>query len=415
MDKTDFLALLEKYAEVCIRIAVNLQEGQLLWLICHVDLADFGRLAAKQAYLAGAKYVHIQWLDAPTDYVRLKYGGEDALLEYPDWDVEARLRYLKAGGALLSIYAENPELMADIEPNRLQVANKTRSKYFVPLIEFMNSDDAPNAAIVSAAMPGWAKKVFPEMHTAEATAKLWDTIFDICRVKTDDPVDAWADHQEYLIARCGYLNIKQYRELHYRGSGTDLRVGLPDEHVWLGGGQEKMGIFHMPNIPTEEVFTTPHRERVNGTVSNTKPFAMRGMFVPKFTLTFENGRVVKAVAEEGQAYLDNLLDTDEGARYLGEVALVPHSSPISQSGILFYNGLYDENAACHLALGRAYREGITHSIGISSDDFMAKGGNESAIHVDFMIGDETLDIDGLRADGTREAIMRGGEWAFELE
>jgi aminopeptidase len=278
----------------------------------------------------------------------------------------------------------------------------------------MNTDQAPNAAIVSAAMPGWAKKVFPNKSEEDATELLWDKIFDICRVRNVNPVAAWTKHREQLIARCNYLNEKQYRELRYRGRGTDLRVGLPDNHVWLGGGQEKKGIYHMPNIPTEEVFTTPHRERVNGTVTNTKPLAMRGMYVPKFSLTFVDGKVVKAVANDGFAYLDNLLESDAGARYLGEVALVPHSSPISQSGILFYNGLYDENAACHLALGRAYREGIKDSIGISEEDFMAKGGNESAIHVDFMIGNETLAVDGVLADGSVEAIMRNGEWVFEL-
>jgi aminopeptidase len=414
MSQTNFKVLLEKYAEVCIRVAVNLQPEQRLWIVCPVELADFARFAVKQAYLAGAKNVFVDWIDALSDYYRLKYANNEvAFSEYPAWRIEARLAYFEEGAALLNIYAEDPNLMADIDPAHLQQARKTRLKHFAPLRDFMTTDQAPNAAIVSAAVPGWAQKVFPDVSEEQALTQLWDAIFDICRVRLDDPVAAWKKHTQSLIVRCDYLSHKQYHALHYRSAETQLQVGLPDNHVWLGGIQTKLGIECMPNLPTEEVFTTPHRERINGTVTNTKPLFISGMFIPKFTLIFENGRVVKAVAEEGQVHLDNLLNTDEGARFLGEVALVPHSSPISQSGLLFYNGLYDENAACHMALGRAYREGIEGGIGASKEDFLAMGGNVSAIHVDFMMGDNSLDVDGLTADGSSEALLRNGEWVFE--
>jgi aminopeptidase len=268
-----------------------------------------------------------------------------------------------------------------------------------------------NWTIVSAATPAWAKAVFPDDPEEAAVAKLWQAIFAASRVDTPDPIAAWETHNANLQARTRMLNEKNYAALHFRGPGTDLRVGLADEHEWNGGStQAKNGLTCNANIPTEEVFTTPHKDRVDGVVSSTKPLSYNGTLIQDIQVRFESGRIVESKARTGEAVLGKVLDTDEGARRLGEVALVPYSSPISQSGLLFLNTLFDENASSHIALGQAYSKCIRDGGSLSEDELSSRGSNRSLIHIDWMIGSDQVDVDGIRQDGQAEPLMRSGEW-----
>ena len=407
--------LLEKYAELVIKVGLNLNPGQRLMIAgVPVQLAPLVRVLTKYAYLAGARFVEVQWKDQELDRLRLEFGPPEALDEFPDWRVQVVLDYFEAGDAYLGINAEDPDLMASQDPEALKKVQRIRAEKNEPhlanILKF-----STNWSLISGSIDVWARKVFPGLTEVAAEAKLWDAIFEVCRVKDENPIASWEKHLSDLAARQDYLTAKAYQKLHYQAPGTDLTVGLPTDHRWLSGSVTALnGIRCVPNIPTEEVATIPHRERINGTVSSTKPLSRGGIIMDNFSLTFINGRVVKATAEKGQAALDAILETDEGALSLGEVALVPHSSPISQSNHLFYNTLFDENASCHLALGRAFKLSMQGGTDMSDDDFLAAGGNCSLIHVDFMIGSDEMDIDGYRADGTAEPIMRSGEWAFDI-
>jgi aminopeptidase len=305
-------------------------------------------------------------------------------------------------------------MMAGQDPQALKQMQKTRAIKMAPVAD-STTRFATNWSLIAGSLAAWAMKIFPSLDQTEAETRLWDTLFEICRVKSQDPLASWEKHLQDLAARQAYLTAKNYDRLHYRAPGTDLTIGLPDDHLWAGGRVgAQHGIQFVPNLPTEEVATTPHRGRVNGFVSSTKPLSWGGVIIEGFSLTFANGRVVEATAEKGQAALDSILETDEGALYLGEVALVPNSSPISQSGLLFYNTLFDENASCHLALGRAYKYCIRGATTMSDDQFLAVGGNISLTHVDFMVGSANLDVDGYLADGTVEPILRSGEWAYDV-
>ncbi|MGJ3241206.1 MAG: aminopeptidase [Anaerolineae bacterium] len=315
--------------------------------------------------------------------------------------------------ARLVLAGRDPALFAGIDRQKVMTMQRASQAAMAHLIPKLIDENVWSGAAVP--VQAWADKVFPDVPTAEERrAKLWDAIFAATRVYDDDPVAAWQAHQQQLLARRAYMNAKQYTALHFAGEGTDLTVGLPAGHIWGGGASEHdSGKLFTPNIPTEELFTMPHRERVNGTVRATKPLSYSGNIIEDFSFTFEDGRVKGFEARQGADVLQELIDTDEGAKHLGEVALVPHSSPISQTGILFFNTLYDENAACHIALGRAYAKTITDGVNMDEEQFMEAGGNVSQTHVDFMIGDAGVDIDGITADGTREPIMRQGEWAFD--
>ena len=314
------------------------------------------------------------------------------------------------GAARLAIAGENPSLLSGQNPDRVARANRARSRAYQPALELIASFDI-NWTIVSYASTAWAKSVFPDETETVAVAKLWDAIFSASRVDRVDPVAAWAEHNAALHARTKLLNAKRYHALHFTGPGTDLVVGLADDHEWEGGaGTAKNGIVCNPNIPSEEVFTTPHKDRVSGTVTSTKPLSYQGTLIDEISVRFEEGRIVEATARTGADVLNKVLETDEGAARLGEVALVPHSSPISASGLLFYNTLYDENAACHIALGQAYAKCIRGGDTMTADELSAKGANRSLIHIDWMIGSGEVDIDGLSESGAAEPIMRKGEW-----
>ncbi|HNJ14670.1 MAG TPA: aminopeptidase, partial [Anaerolineales bacterium] len=342
-----------------------------------------------------------------------QHADPETLTTLPDWLYNRYEEYSKRGDAELAILSSNPDLYNGIDSDRIAITRKTLYQKIVePLRKYNNY---ANWCVVSTAAPAWAQKVFPNLPEKEAQTKLWDAIFRACRIHTPDPVKAWEEHIQKLDKYKNYLNAKRFASLRYKAPGTDLTIGLPEDHHW-GGAQEtfKNGITGTVNIPTEEVFTMPHKNKVDGLVTATLPLNNQGVLMEEFSIRFENGRAVNFSAKKGDADLRKLIETDENAGRLGEVALVPNSSPISQSGILFYNTLFDENASCHLALGSAYKSSMQGGVDMTDEEFAARGGNKSLIHVDFMIGSAKMDIDGIQADGTREPLMRNGEWAFSV-
>ena len=412
MDTQEFETLLGKYADVVVGIGLAIRKGQVLSIRAILEDAPFVRKVVASAYRAGAKYVDVNWIDEASERLRFEHADPETITYIPDWAYTRLEEYYKNGDATLAIASNNPDLFAGIDSDLLARSRKARMIKFDPLRVY---DNLSNWCVVATAAPFWAQKVFPDLPVAEAQIKLWQAIFSACRIDTPDPVQAWAEHVRKLTQYKDFLNTKAYTALHYRGPGTDLTLGLPANQHWSAAQESfKNGITGTVNIPTEEVFTAPHKDRADGYVSATMPLNMGGILINDFTLTFENGRVTKVTAKQGEADLQKLIETDENAARLGEVALVPHSSPISQSGILFYNTLFDENAACHIALGNAYRISIKDGVDMTDEQFAAEGGNKSLIHTDFMIGSGALDIDGLTADGAREPLMRHGEWAIQL-
>jgi aminopeptidase len=414
---------LEQYAEIIVKVGVNLQPGQRLIIAgttfdpigAPKEAAPLIHHIARHAYQAGARLVDVLWKDDELQLIRARYAPRDSFEEFPAWRPDALAENGKDGNAQIGILASNPRLYQGVDPAIVATMQKAAFRYNAPVSELVMRN-AMNWLVISAATTGWAAQIFPDLAPEDATAALWDAIFDTCRVRQKDPVQAWQRHLDELTARSHYLNRKQYTALHFTAPGTDLRIGLPDGHIWRAARMTSQnGITFTPNLPTEEVFTMPHKDRVEGVVTATKPLSYGGALIENFSLTFEQGCVVAATAGRGESSLLALLDTDAGARSIGEVALVPHGSPISQSGLLFYNILFDENAADHLALGRAYRFNLDGGTTMTEAEFAAAGGNYSLTHVDFMIGSGAMDVDGLTSGGQVEPLMRGGEWAFRVE
>jgi aminopeptidase len=419
---SDFEQNLEKYAQIVVKMGLNLQPGQRLLIGSPmmgiygtpIELVPLVRVITRQAYQAGARLVDVMWNDDQLRLARFQHAPRDSFDAFPAWRAEAALEIAQAADATLIIYAEDPGLLAGQDPQLKATALRTNAEHMGP-VSTLRSQNKMNWLIITAPVDDWTEKVFPGLSLQEGTARFWDTIFDICRVKEPDPVAAWREHVDQLVAWCDYLNRKQYTALELTGPGTDLIVGLPQAHVWRGGRLTTQGgITFVPNLPTEEVFALPHKDRVEGVVTATKPLSYGGTLIEGLSLTFSDGQVVEMEAEKGEESLQNLLETDAGSRRLGEVALVPHSSPISQSGLLFYNILIDENASSHLALGRAFKFSIKNGEGLSDAEFAALGGNNSIVHVDFMVGSGEMDIDGVTDGGSVEPVMRAGEWAFEV-
>lgn len=414
MTSPDFEHNLQKYAELIVKVGVNLQPGQRLAVIADLKAAPLVRLAAAQAYQLGCRFVDVIWDDEAITLNRFQYAPRDSFEEFSDWKANALTEYGQRGDAVLSITSADPDLLAGQDPELINISQRARAQKLRPFSELV-SRSAMNWAIAGYAGPAWAARVFPDAAPDQQVPRLWEAIFDVCRIKHADPVAEWRQHIRNLNQRSDYLNARRYAGLHYTGPGTDLTIGLADGHIWKAGAtRSQTGIDFVANLPTEEVFTLPNAPQTRGHVSSTKPLSYLGALMDNFTLTFENGRVVNAVAAHGEDLLRKILATDDGATRLGEAALVPHRSPISQSGLLFHNTLYDENAACHLALGRGLRFTIQDGDTISDDEFTARGGNLSNIHIDFMIGSGQIDIDGLCADGSIEPVLRQGEWAFAV-
>jgi len=403
---------LRKYAELAIKIGVGLQAGQRLMVHAPVESAPLVRLIAASAYRAGARLVDVQWSDDALTLARFQHAPRDSFEEFPAWRTEAMAKAAEQGDAFLSIVAQDPNLLKDQDPELVALRQRVADRHKLPVRRQLMAD-AANWSIISQPISAWAARIFPAAPPEEQISRLWEAIFKICRIDRPDPLLAWQNHLGQLAASRDFLNARQYTALKYSGPDTNLTLGLPQNHVWHGGQKETLsGIPFIPNLPTEEVFTMPHKDKAEGVVSSTKPLSYAGVLIEDFSLTFENGRVTRVTAKKGEATLKRVVESDEGAARLGEIALVPHSSPISRSGLLFYNTLFDENAASHLALGRAYRFSVENGPDMSDEEFAAAGGNHSLTHVDFMIGSGEIDIDGLTAAGAPEPLMRRGEWSF---
>lgn len=407
----EFDRALGRYAELIVKVGLNFQPGQRLLIRAPIDAAPLARHVAAQAYDLGARLVETIYNDPQLILTRYRHAPADSFSEHAAWPVTAGLEYAENGHAILSIVGSDPDLLKGVDPARISSVQRAEGRAAAPLSRLI-SGDAINWCVVGYATPAWAARVFPDSPPDEQQARLWEAIFHTVRLDAPDPVAAWVSHLAGLAARTAFLNERQYYALRFTGPGTDLTVGLPYNHRWLGGAAPAgNGITNVANVPTEEVFTAPHRARVDGTVRATMPLSYVGNLVENFSLTFRDGRVVDLRAEKGEDLLRRLIETDEGAARLGEIALVPAGSPIARAGTLFYNTLYDENAASHIALGRAYRNCIFGCEGLDDEDFAAMGGNTSTTHVDFMIGSPEVDVDGLLDDGDPEPLMRAGEWA----
>lgn len=436
-----FNVLLDRYAELAVRIGVNLQKGQTLYIAAPIVAADYVRCVVKKAYDAGAADVMVDWSDETVTRTRFDLAADAAFETYPEWNVQKMEALVQKGAAFMTVYSENPDLLKGVNPKRVATWQKTMNQASQNYRAAI-SNGFVSRTVVSTPTPEWAMKVFPGLDADMAVEKLWEEIFKVTRVVEDDPVASWKAHRASLTEKLDFLNRKQFKALYYRSVGagastsgsagagascgtgagsagmpicgrTNLTIELPENHVWIGGGLENAkGVYCHPNIPTEEVFTAPKKDGVNGTVSSTKPLNYGGTLIDNFTLTFEAGRIVEVTAEHGEETLKNLIETDEGAHYLGEVALVPDQSPISQTGLVFYNTLFDENASCHLAIGNAYAFNIEGGTSMTKDELEQHHINTSMTHVDFMIGSESLDIDGEAANGELIPLFRGGNWVI---
>jgi len=348
------------------------------------------------------------------DPIRYQYAPRDSFEEIDPWTADGLLQQAEQEQPLLQIAGLNPERLKDQDPDLIAIASRTRAKQLKPFMEYLRKDFM-QWSIVYVPTPEWASKVFPDLSPREAEERLWNEVFKACRLDSPDPVAFWEQQIANLGKRKDYLTAKGYNALQYSAPGTDLTIGLPEGHIWCSGeGHTPKGIRFVANLPTEEVFTMPHKDKTQGTVTATKPLSYRGNLIENFSLTFSEGKIMNFSAQKGEDNLRKLLETDENAKQLGEVALVPHQTPISQSGLVFLSTLYDENASNHLALGSAYRFTVKDGEEMSDEEFAQAGGNDSLIHVDFMFGSGEMDIDGLLADGTSEPVMRAGEWAFDV-
>lgn len=404
--------LLKKYAALVVHVGVNLQKNQPLVIHAPIACADFVHALASEAYDVGAYDVAVNWNDEEFSHIRFQKANAERFREFPAWRKAFYDEQAEQGAAFISIAASDPDLYSDIDPKRLTEASQTAGRALMDYRTRLMSNKN-TWCVVSVPTTAWARKVFPKCSDAEAVERLWGEILRAVRVsEQEDAVSAWRTHIDVLQQRTAYLNAQAFTELHYRNHlGTDLHVELPKGHIWMGGAEKSAeGTLFAANLPTEEVYTLPKRDGVNGTVVASKPLHYNGNLISGFTLTFEAGQVVSYKAEQGEEYLKELLHTDEGASFLGEVALVPYDSPISQSGILFYNTLFDENASCHLAFGKAYPTCIEDGENMTADELRQHGVNHSLVHEDFMIGTKDLTVVGRTSSGASVTIIEHGNF-----
>jgi aminopeptidase len=406
----EFQKKFDRLAEVAVRSGLGLAPKQELVMTATLDAVPLARRITEHAYKAGASLVTTLFTDEESALLRFRYGSDASFDSAASWLYEGMAAAYRNGAARLAITGNDPSLLSKEDPEKVSRANRSMSKAYRPALELITRHEI-NWTIVACATPAWAAAMFPDLPKDEALARLWDAIFAASRADQPDPVAAWKAHDANLHASAKRLNEKHYSALHFRGPGTDLRVGLADDHLWLGGGTTAgNGLYCIANMPTEEVFTTPHKDRVEGRVTSTKPLSYQGTMIEEISVRFEAGKIVEARASRGNQVLQRMIETDEGARRLGEVSLVPHSSPIASSGLLFMNTLFDENAACHIALGQAYSTCVKDGDSLSPEQLASRGANSSLIHVDWMIGSNCIDVDGISAAGGSEPVMRGGEW-----
>ncbi|MFN2282202.1 MAG: aminopeptidase [Anaerolineales bacterium] len=415
MNGSEFQVVLEKFARLIVEVGLNLQPGQRLFIWANqLELAPLVRQVAARAYQNGSPLVSVLWNDDGIKKARFDHAPKDSFGEYPAWKADARFQSVEAGDAALWIGGDSPDLLSDYDPSLVGAANQSYSRHMKPFLDRIAVSQV-QWLVVCPPTPGWAQAVFPDMDPTKAEERLWQAVIKACRLDKPSPAENWEANLAALERRAAYLSECQYQSLHFQAPGTDLRVQLPKGHIWLGGREKTPeGVIFCANIPTEEIFTLPHREGVDGTVRATRPLSYQGSLIADFQLTFKDGKVVDFSAGKGEGVLSRLLESDESASHLGEVALVPHSSPISQQQLVFQNTLYDENASDHIALGNAYRVSLENGSAMSPEEFQAAGGNESQIHVDFMFGSAEMDVDGTLPDGKSEPLMRSGEWVLDI-
>lgn len=401
-----------KYAELAVKVGVNIQPNQYLYIAASLDSAHLVRVITKIAYENGAKQVFVDFSDDEINRLRYELAPEDSFDFFPPWKIQEREWLAEQGAAFMSIVSQSPDLLKGIDSKRIASFQKAAGTALNKYRQYVQSDKI-SWTVIAAPSKDWAAKVFPTISADKQVDALWEAIFKATRADLEVPVEAWTKHNETLHEKVHYLNDKRYTKLHYTATGTDLTIELPKGHLWCGASStNEKGDAFMANMPTEEVFTVPYKEGVNGYVSSTKPLSYGGNIIDNFKVTFESGRIVDVEAEQGAEVLKALVATDEGSHYLGEVALVPHQSPISDSGLLFYNTLFDENASNHLAIGSAYAFCLEGGKTMSQEELLANGLNQSITHVDFMIGSADMNIDGITEAGKVEAVFRSGNWAF---
>ncbi|WP_379134328.1 aminopeptidase [Paenibacillus sp. sgz500958] len=401
---------LENYALLAVKIGVNIQPGQKLVVNADIASAELVRLVVRKAYEAGAQLVKVNYTDEHVTRSRYDLAPADSFLEPPQWHADELKDLAQNGAAFMTIISANPDLLNGVEPSRIADNQKTSGQAMAGYRELLMGNHASWCGLAFPS-PAWAAKVFPVAPADQQVELLWDAIFKAVRADHDNPLEAWHHHLGGLKQRCKDLNTKKYRSLHYTAPGTDLTVELPEGHIWCQAeAVNEKGIPFLANIPTEEVFTAPLKTGVNGTVSSTKPLSYGGNLIDGFKLTIVDGRVISYTAEQGLETLTTLLEMDEGASFFGEVALVPYHSPISESGILYYTTLYDENASCHLALGAAYAFTLEGGTKLSKAELAERGMNQSLVHVDFMMGSPEMNIDGITDEGIVEPLFRNGNW-----
>lgn len=403
---------LQKYAELLVKVGLNVQEKEPVYIQASIDASEFVHLVVEEAYKIGTEDVKVRYNDDRIAQLKYQYEPEAFFENVKQYDIDEKMDYLDRKAAFLSIVSSSPDSLKDADPNKIRKSMAANGKAFKDYMVAVQSDRM-SWCVASYPSVGWAKMMFPELSDDEAVNKLLETILKTVRVDQEDPVKAWEDHDHLLHEKADYLNNKKYKALHYKSEGTDLTIELPDGQYWSGASSvNSKGNSFVANMPTEEVFTAPHKNGVNGTVSNTLPLSYSGNIIDDFTLTFKDGEVVDYKAGIGEEILKSILETDEGSKRLGEVALVPVDSPISNMNTLFYNTLFDENASCHIALGSAYAFCIEGGKDMSAEQLAENGLNDSTTHVDFMIGSKDLSIDGILENGEKEPVFRDGNWAF---
>lgn len=405
--------LLKKYAELAVNTGVNIQKDNILVITSPIETAEFARLISEEAYKAGAKDVVVHYSDQKLSKIKLENSSLETIADYPAWMAEGYNYYARQGACFISISASNPDGLKGVSVDKIGASQKART---TALKEYYDNSMSNKCrwCVLSVPTLSWAKKVFTNVSDEEAMESLWDVIFKTVRVDTENPVTAWEKHNNYLEEKIKFMNDNNFKSVHLKSSnGTDLNIELPEEHIWAGGSENDIkGIPFNANMPTEEVFTLPKKTGVNGVVYSSKPLSYGGNLIDNFSITFKDGKAVDFTAETGYDVLKQMLDSDEGAKYLGEVAFVPYDSPISNSKLIFFNTLFDENAACHLAFGRAYESCVKDADKYSEEELEKIGVNNSVIHVDFMIGTSDLSITGINKNGETIKIFSNGNWAF---
>lgn len=410
----NFKENLQKYAKLLVSKGINVQDGHTVIINIDVDQAEFARLLTKEAYQLGAEEVIVKWTDDEITREKYLHTPQEVLTNIPQYKIDESEALIERKASRLSVRSADPDALNGVDSSKLAATMKATSEALMAQ-RIATQANKVSWTVAAASGAAWAAKVFPELETEEEQVDaLWNEIFKTCRVYEADPVKAWDEHEERLRSKASVLNEEQFDALHYTTpEGTDLTVGMPENHIWDSAGAiNAQGEVFVANMPTEEVFSAPDGRRAEGVVKSTKPLSYSGNIIEGMTFTFKDGAVVDVTADKGEQVLKHLVEDNEGARRLGEVALVPHQSPISQSGLVFFNTLFDENASNHLALGSAYAFSIEGGTEMSQEELAEHGINRSNVHVDFMIGSETMNIDGIRKDGSRVAIFRNGDWAF---